>query len=213
MVKWVAWRARALGGEGLPALSVLAHGHRFSGTSDSLWSELGRSHRGGSERPPSALSRACVQAGEMLVAERKQGLTAELFDPLRSGLVWLVLPPRLADVRGLSPSEILLGRRYRRTRHAAASRKVVRPPRTALVKRRGAQRPASSKAPAGTSSKTAWTSPAPAGPDGAEAILKLRAIITNGDFDAYWAHHLAQEHDRVHKSRYANRTIPQHTSN
>jgi hypothetical protein len=26
----------------------------------------------------SALSRACVQAGEMLVAERKQGLTAEL---------------------------------------------------------------------------------------------------------------------------------------
>ena len=47
---------------------------------------------------------------------------------------------------------------------------------------------------------------------GAEAILKLRAIISNGDFDAYWAYHLAQEHDRVHKSRYANRTIPQHTT-
>ena len=47
---------------------------------------------------------------------------------------------------------------------------------------------------------------------GAEAILKLRAIISNGDFDAYWAYHLAQEHDRVHKSRYADHTIPQHTT-
>ena len=59
----------------------------------------------------------------MLVAERKQGLTAELLDPLRSGLVWLGRPPRLAEARGLRPSEILLGRRYRRTRHAAASRR------------------------------------------------------------------------------------------
>ena len=53
-----------------------------------------------------ALSRACVQAGEVLVAERKQGLTAELLDPLRSGLVWLGRPPRLAEVRGLSPSDV-----------------------------------------------------------------------------------------------------------
>jgi hypothetical protein len=59
----------------------------------------------------------------MLVAEREQGLTAELLDPLRSGLVWRGRPPRLAEVRGLSPSEILLGRRHRRTRHAAASRR------------------------------------------------------------------------------------------
>jgi hypothetical protein len=43
---------------------------------------------------------------------------------------------------------------------------------------------------------------------GAEAILKLRAIITNGDFDEYWAYHLAQEHQRVHASRYAANTIP-----
>jgi hypothetical protein len=38
---------------------------------------------------------------------------------------------------------------------------------------------------------------------GAEAILKLRAIHTNGDFDAYWTYHLSQEHQRVHHSRYA----------
>jgi hypothetical protein len=37
---------------------------------------------------------------------------------------------------------------------------------------------------------------------GAEAILTLRAVLANGDFDAYWAHHLKQEHQRVHLSRY-----------
>lgn len=46
---------------------------------------------------------------------------------------------------------------------------------------------------------------------GAETILKLRAIVSNGDFDTYWRYHLAQEHDRVHRSRYANREIP-HTA-
>jgi hypothetical protein len=43
---------------------------------------------------------------------------------------------------------------------------------------------------------------------GAEAILKLRALHTNGDFDAYWAYHLAQERQRVHAARYANGVIP-----
>jgi hypothetical protein len=37
---------------------------------------------------------------------------------------------------------------------------------------------------------------------GAEAVLKLRALWTNGDFDAYWRYHLAQEHRRVHQPRY-----------
>lgn len=37
---------------------------------------------------------------------------------------------------------------------------------------------------------------------GAEAILTLRAVLANGDFDAYWAHHLKREHQRVHLSRY-----------
>jgi hypothetical protein len=37
---------------------------------------------------------------------------------------------------------------------------------------------------------------------GAEAILKLRAVIANGDFDAYWRFHLTQEHRRVHQCVY-----------
>ena len=43
---------------------------------------------------------------------------------------------------------------------------------------------------------------------GAEAILTLRALISNGDFDQYWTFHLAQEHRRVHASRYALGAIP-----
>ena len=43
---------------------------------------------------------------------------------------------------------------------------------------------------------------------GAEAILKLRAIIANGDFEAYWRFHLAQEQHHVHQARYQNHTIP-----
>jgi hypothetical protein len=44
---------------------------------------------------------------------------------------------------------------------------------------------------------------------GAEAILKLRAIRSNGDFDDYWHYHLTQERHRVHESRYAQDVIPQ----
>jgi hypothetical protein len=43
---------------------------------------------------------------------------------------------------------------------------------------------------------------------GAEAILKLRAIIANGDFEHYWQYHLAQERHHVHQARYHNHTIP-----
>jgi hypothetical protein len=46
------------------------------------------------------------------------------------------------------------------------------------------------------------------GLDGAEAILKLRAIRSNNDFDEYWTYHLARERHRNHESRYANGTIP-----
>ena len=49
------------------------------------------------------------------------------------------------------------------------------------------------------------------GLEGAEAILKLRAIRANGDFDEYWRYHLNQEHHRVHRSRYADNTLP-HTT-
>lgn len=43
---------------------------------------------------------------------------------------------------------------------------------------------------------------------GAEAILRLRALRTSGDFDAYWQFHLAKEHERTHQSRYAEGQIP-----
>jgi hypothetical protein len=40
------------------------------------------------------------------------------------------------------------------------------------------------------------------GLDGAEAILKLRALISNGDFGDYRAFHLRQEHQRIYHARY-----------
>jgi hypothetical protein len=43
---------------------------------------------------------------------------------------------------------------------------------------------------------------APTGLDGAEAILKLRALITNGDFEPYWRFHLRKEHERIRHARY-----------
>jgi hypothetical protein len=43
---------------------------------------------------------------------------------------------------------------------------------------------------------------------GAEAVLQLRALISNGDFDAYWTYHLNQEQRRTHNSRYLNCLIP-----
>ncbi len=46
------------------------------------------------------------------------------------------------------------------------------------------------------------------GLEGAEAVLKLRALRVNGDFEDYWSFHLAQERLRVHESRYMNGVIP-----
>jgi hypothetical protein len=40
------------------------------------------------------------------------------------------------------------------------------------------------------------------GLQGAEAVLKQRALSSNGDFPAYWRYHLAREHQRVHQARY-----------
>ena len=47
------------------------------------------------------------------------------------------------------------------------------------------------------------------GLEGAEAVLKLRALRTNGDLGDYWRFHIAQERRRVHQARYANGVIPQ----
>ena len=43
---------------------------------------------------------------------------------------------------------------------------------------------------------------------GAEAVLKLRAVNSNGDFAAYWSWHLDQEHQRIHRSRFKNGAVP-----
>ena len=45
------------------------------------------------------------------------------------------------------------------------------------------------------------------GLDGAEAILKLRALISNGDFDQYWRFHLRREHERIHNAQYRESVI------
>jgi hypothetical protein len=42
---------------------------------------------------------------------------------------------------------------------------------------------------------------------GAEAILKLRTLIANGDFEAYWHFHLRREHERVHHAQYRDSLI------
>lgn len=34
--------------------------------------------------------------------------------------------------------------------------------------------------------------------DGAEAVLTLRAVISNGDFEEYWRFHLEREHQRLY---------------
>ncbi|MGB7980205.1 MAG: hypothetical protein WCF36_05375 [Candidatus Nanopelagicales bacterium] len=46
------------------------------------------------------------------------------------------------------------------------------------------------------------------GLQGAEAILKLRALRSNDDWDNYWTFHLEQERHRTHATRYADQTLP-----
>lgn len=43
---------------------------------------------------------------------------------------------------------------------------------------------------------------------GAEAILKLRALRSNGDWPRYWSFHLTQERTRIHEPRYHANVIP-----
>jgi hypothetical protein len=47
------------------------------------------------------------------------------------------------------------------------------------------------------------------GLEGAEAVLKLRAVRANGDWDQYWSHHKAEERRRVHHTQYLNSEIQQ----
>ncbi len=36
----------------------------------------------------------------------------------------------------------------------------------------------------------------------ASASRAVGTLISNGDFDEYWEHHLRQEHQRIHQARY-----------
>lgn len=46
------------------------------------------------------------------------------------------------------------------------------------------------------------------GLQGAEAVLRLRALRSSHDFDEYWAFHEDQEYRRNHASRYADAEVP-----
>lgn len=43
---------------------------------------------------------------------------------------------------------------------------------------------------------------------GAEAVLRLRALRSSGDFEEYWRFHEAQEHQRHHAAQYAQGFVP-----
>ena len=46
---------------------------------------------------------------------------------------------------------------------------------------------------------------------GAEAVLRLRALWTNGDFEPYWVFHLHREYERTHASRLSTDFQAGHT--
>jgi hypothetical protein len=43
---------------------------------------------------------------------------------------------------------------------------------------------------------------------GAEAVLRLRALRSSHDFDEYWTFHEAKEHERNHRTLYADGIVP-----
>jgi hypothetical protein len=44
--------------------------------------------------------------------------------------------------------------------------------------------------------------------EGAEAVVRLRALLMSGDFDQYWEFHLQKELERNHLTHYAGRVAP-----
>lgn len=44
--------------------------------------------------------------------------------------------------------------------------------------------------------------------EGAEGVLRLRALRSSHDFDEYWTFHEAQEYERNHRSHYADGIVP-----
>jgi hypothetical protein len=45
-------------------------------------------------------------------------------------------------------------------------------------------------------------------PDGAEVILKLRAVVINGDLDDYMNYYKARYRNDIHRTRYDPDSIP-----
>ncbi len=43
---------------------------------------------------------------------------------------------------------------------------------------------------------------------GAEAVLYLRALVKNGDYDEYWEYHMAREFEKYHQIRFNNGILP-----
>jgi hypothetical protein len=43
---------------------------------------------------------------------------------------------------------------------------------------------------------------------GGESVLKLRALDTNGELDAYWKHYNSMAFERNHAALYSDNTIP-----
>jgi len=51
------------------------------------------------------------------------------------------------------------------------------------------------------------------GLEGGEAVLKLRALVINGDFDAYWDFHEQQEYQRNHQAKFSEMPMARHPCN
>jgi len=47
---------------------------------------------------------------------------------------------------------------------------------------------------------------------GAEAVLRLRALRSSKDFDAYWTFHEKYEYERNHQASYAEGFVPATTN-
>ncbi|MET9064396.1 hypothetical protein [Streptosporangium sandarakinum] len=73
-----------------------------------------------------------------------------------------------------------------------------------IAMRPEALRPATAKAAARARAtfRTRLAAGARWGLAGAEAVLKLRALVANGHLEEYWTFHLARQHERIHQTGY-----------
>ncbi len=107
VVQKAAWRSLCARAAGLPPLTALAHGHRFSGTSGSLWSEPGPRVAGRAIRPL-AIGRGRRPAPTSTRALRRES------------------PPELRTRRGCGRTRSLCPARRAGTRRLRALLDVVR---------------------------------------------------------------------------------------